>query len=172
MSGAAKISRESEMAATDNAPGKRRASNKKGHEPKSSAHTSEPGPDNSDLLTVTLHAKTGQIVKIERANGPRAHHELSEKEKADLAKVSGKATLEAIVEQAFEAGIACALGDEADEGDEDEPPESEKDTNLRYLLLRPLVDNSEAKRLLRRDVLNRAILKTLIHHANGTSPRN
>ena len=65
------------MAATNNKP---RAPGKKGSEPKSSAHSSEPVPDNSDLLIVT------------------AHHELSEKEKADLAKVSGKATLEAIVE--------------------------------------------------------------------------
>jgi hypothetical protein len=152
------------MTATNNKP---RAPGKKGSGPKSSAHTSEPGPDNSDLLTVTLHAKTGQIVKIERANGPRAHHELSEKEKADLAKVSGKATLEAIVEQAFEAGIAYVLGDE---GDEDDPMESEKDANLRHLLLRPLIENSAAKRLIRRDVLSRAILKTLIDHSTGSRP--
>jgi hypothetical protein len=162
------------MAATNNARGKPRAPNKSGSGPKSSDHTSEsvPASDLSDLLTVTFHTKTGQIVKIEGVTGSGAHHELSDDEKAILEKQMGKATLEAIVEQAFEAGIACALGDEADEGDEDEPPESEKDTNLRYLLLRPLVDNSAAKRLLRRDVLNRAIVKTLIHHANGTSPRN
>ena len=162
------------MAATNNARGKPRAPNKSGSGPKSSDHTSEsvPASDLSDLLTVTFHTKTGQIVKIEGVTGSGAHHELSDDEKATLEKQMGKATLEAIVEQAFEAGIACALGDEADEGDEDDPLESEKDANLRYLLLRPLVDNSEAKRLLRRDVLNRAILKTLIHHANGTSPRN
>ena len=91
------------MTATNSKP---RAPGKKGSAPRSSAHTSESRPDNSDLLTVTLHAKTGQIVKIERVNGPRAHHELSDKEKADLAKESGKATLETIVEQAFEAGLA------------------------------------------------------------------
>jgi hypothetical protein len=152
------------MTATDNNP---RAPGKKGSGPKSSARSSEPVPDNSDLLTVTLHAKTGQIVKIERVNGTRAHLELSEKEKADLAKVSGKATLEAIVEEAFEAGIAYVLGDE---GDEDDPVESEKDANLRHLLLRPLIEDSAAKRLLRRDVLSRAIVKTLIDHAPGSRP--
>ena len=152
------------MTATNNKP---RAPGKKGSGPKSSAHTSEPVPDNSDLLTVTLHAKTGQIVKIERVNGRRAHQELSEKEKADLAKVSGKATLEAIVEQAFEAGIAYVLGDE---GDEDDPMETEKDANLRHLLLRPLIEDSAARRLIRRDVLSRAILKTLIDHAPGSRP--
>jgi hypothetical protein len=157
------------MAATNNARGKPRA-NKSGGGPKSSDQTSGSVPA-SDLLTVTFRTKTGQIVKIEGVTGSGTHHELSDDEKAILEKQMGKATLEAIFEQAFEAGIACALGDEADEGDEDEPLESEKDTNLRHLLLRPLVDNSAAKRLLRRDVLSRAILKTLIHHANGTRPR-
>ena len=152
------------MAATNNKP---RTPGKKGSGPKSSARTSEPVPDNSDLVTVTLHAKTGQIVKIERVNGPREHHELSDKEKADLAKESGKATLETIVEQAFEAGLAYGLGDE---GDEDDPMESENDTNLRHLLLRPLIENSAAKRLMRRDVLSRAILKTLIDHSTDPHP--
>ena len=152
------------MTATNNKP---RAPGKKGSGPKSSAHTLEPVPDNSELLTITLHAKTGQIVKIERVNGPREHHELSDKEKADLAKESGKATLETIVEQAFEAGLAYGLGDE---GDEDDPMESEKDANLRHLLLRPLIENSAAKRLMRRDVLSRAILKTLINHSTGSRP--
>ena len=152
------------MTATNNKP---RAPGKKGSGPKSSAHTSEPVPDNSDLLTVTIDANTGQIVKIERVNGPDALHELSAEEKANLAKEAGRVTLEAIIEQAFEAGLAYGLGDE---GDEDDPMESEKDANLRHLLLRPLIENSAAKRLIRRDVLSRAILKTLIDHATGSCP--
>jgi hypothetical protein len=114
-------------------------------------------------LTVTIDAKTGQIIKIEGANGTRAQHELSDAEKASLAKKMGRATLEAIIEEAFEAGIACGLGEGADE-EEDEPVESEKDANLRHLLLRPLIENSAAKRLMRREVLSRAFLKTLIAH--------
>src|SRR6516162_11144304 len=148
------------MAATNNAQRKPRARDKTGSGPKSSLA-------DQDLLTVTIHAKTGQIVKIERVNGPDAHHELTAEEKASLAKESGRATLEAIIEQAFEAGIAYGLGDE---GDEDDPMESENDTNLRHLLLRPLIENSAAKRLMRRDVLSRAILKTLIDQATGSSP--
>ena len=148
------------MAATNNAQGKPRARDKKGSEPKSSLA-------DQDLLNVTIHAKTGQIVKIERVSGPHAHHELTAEEKASLAKEAGRATLEAIIEQAFEAGIAYVLGDE---GDEDDPMESEKDANLRHLLLRPLIENSAAKRLIRRDVLSRAILKSLIDHAPGSRP--
>ena len=149
------------MRSTDNGPGKSRSADKKSSERKSSDDTSEPHPD---LLTVTIDTKTGQIIKIEGANGTRARHELSDEEKASLAKKAGRATLEAIIEEAFEAGIACGLGEEADE---DEPGESEKDANVRHLLLRPLIENSAAKRLMRRDVLSRAILKTLIAHGTG-----
>ena len=154
------------MSATDHTPGKPRAADKKGSGPKSSAHASEPEPG-LDLVTVTMHAKTGQITKIEGVNGSGAHHELSDEEKASLANETGKTTLEAIVEEAFEAGIAYVLGDE---GDEDDPVESEKDANLRHLLLRPLIEDSAAKRLLRRDVLSRASVKTLIDHAPGSRP--
>ena len=150
------------MTATNNKP---RALGKKGSGPKSSGHTSGP-IQHPELLTVTIDANTGQIVKIERANGPNAH-ELTAEEKASLAKASGRATLEAIIERAFEAGLAYGLGDE---GDEDDSMESEKDANLRHLLLRPLIENSAAKRLIRRDVLSRAILKTLIDQATGSSP--
>jgi hypothetical protein len=148
------------MAATDNAQRKLRARDKKDSGPK-------PSLADQDLLTVTIHAKTGEIVKIERVNGPEAHHGLTAEEKASLAKESGGATLEAIIEQAFEAGIAYGLGDG---GDEDDSMESEKDANLRHLLLRPLIENSAAKRLIRRDVLSRAILRTLIDHATGSGP--
>ena len=149
------------MRTTDNGPGKSRSADKKNSA--RNADTSEP-LSHPDLLTVTIDTKTGQIIKIEGANGARTQHELSDEEKASLAKTTGRATLEAIIEEAFEAGIACGLGEEADE---DEPVESEKDANLRHLLLRPLIENSAAKRLMRRDVLSRAILKTLIGHGTG-----
>ena len=151
------------MTATNNKP---RAPGKKGSGPKSSAHNSEPVADNSDLLTVTIHAKTGQIVKIERVNGPRAHHELTAEEKASLAKEAGRTTLEAIIEQAFEAGVACGLGDI---DGEDDPVESAKDADLRRLLLRPLIEDSAAKRLMQRDILSRAILATLIQNSTNSS---
>jgi hypothetical protein len=150
------------MRTTDNGPGKSRSADKKSSAQKSSADISEPHPD--DLLTVTIDTKTGQIIKVEGTNGGRAHHELSDEEKASLAKKTGRATLEAIIEEAFEAGIACGLGEEADE---DEPVESEKDANIRHLLLRPLIENSAVKRLMRRDVLSRAFLKTLIGNGAG-----
>ena len=159
------------MTATESAAGKQGSPDKKGSEPKSSATSGPlPGPD---LLAITINVKTGQVIKIEGVNGSGAHKGLSEKEKARLVKETGNATLEAIIEQAFEAGIACGMGDEAheyDEADEYDVPESEEDADLRHLLLRPMIDASAAKRLMRRDVLSRAIIKTLIQQA--PSPRH
>lgn len=140
---------------TATSAGKQRPSDKKGLGPKSSA---------PDQLAITINVKTGQVVKIESVNGTATQHELSNEEKANLANETGRATLEGLIEQAFEAGIACGLGDTTHE---DDPVESDKEVNLRHLLLRPLIENSAAKRLMRHDVLSRAILKTLILNAVG-----
>ena len=149
------------MSATDNESSKPRASDKKGSGPQ----TSKPASD-LDLLTVTIRAKTGQIVKIEGVDSTGKHHELSGEERASLARETGGATLEAIIEQAFEAGIACVFGDE---DGKDDSPESAKDADLRRLLLRPLLEGG-AKRLMQRDILSRAMLATLIRNATSSRP--
>jgi hypothetical protein len=118
-------------------------------------------------LTFTIQVRTGQIVKIESVDSTGAQHELSDEEKTNLAKEKSKATLEDMLEQAFEAGIACMLGD-AD--GEDDPPESAKDADLRRLLLRPLLEEGAAKRLMQRDILSRAMLTTLIRYATSSRP--
>ena len=154
------------MSATDNESSKPGASDKKGSGSKSSAQTSKPVSD-LDLLTVTIHAKTGQIVKIEGVDSAGRHHELSDEEKTNLAREKSKATLEDIIEQAFEAGIACVLGDE---DGKDDSPESENDADLRRLLLRPLIEDGAAERLMQRDLLNRAMLTTLIQNSTSSRP--
>ena len=63
-----------------------------------------------ELFVFTMSAKTGQIVKFESVNGAGARHEISEDEWRKLAKQKTEATLEKLLEEAFEAGIACALG--------------------------------------------------------------
>lgn len=113
------------------------------------------------LLTFTIDAKTGEVVKFEGMDESGERHELSEEEKAHLAKEGGGDKLEAIVEQAFEAGIACVLGG----GDTAQAQESEQDAELRHLLLVPLIEHSMASRLMQGEVLNRAILGTLIQHS-------
>jgi hypothetical protein len=113
------------------------------------------------LLTFTIDARTGQIVKLESLDESGAPHELTDEEKATLAQEGSGDRVEEIVEQAFEAGIACVLGG----GDGAQTQESEQDAELRHLLLLPLIERSMAKRLMQGDVLNRAILGTLIQHS-------
>src|SRR4051812_28894368 len=93
-----------------------------------------------------------------------ARHELSQDEKTNLAKDNGRVGLEELLEQAFEAGIACVLGGEDKPREVKEPKE---DADLRRVPLKPLIDEGPAARLMRRDVLNRAIVETLIHHSLG-----
>jgi hypothetical protein len=113
------------------------------------------------LLAFTIDASTAQIVKLESLDAGGGRHELSEEEKNSLVHARGEGRLEEVLEQAFEAGIDCVLGgSEADSG-----KESEEEAKLRHLLLTPLIEHSAAKRLLQREVLNRAMLETLIQHS-------
>src|SRR6516165_11048055 len=148
------------MTATDDAAAdaKRRAG--KNPAPKSPT-ASELAPD-ADLLTITIQAKTGQIVKIQSAGDSGGGNELSDQERADLLKKASKDTLETLIEQAFEAGIACVLGDAIGRS---EAEESEEEANLRHLLLDPLIRHSPVQRLMQREVLSRAFLGTVVQHA-------
>ena len=147
-------------------PAKLKSPAKKGPGAKSSSAASETVL-HPDLLTFTIQARTGQIVKIESVDSAGARHELSDEEKTNLAKEKSKATVEDMLEQAFEAGIACVLGDADSEGD---PPESAKDADLRRLLLRPLIEDGAAKRLMQSDILSRAMLTSLIQNATSSRP--
>lgn len=134
---------------------------RKGRRQGGPASTSEQ-PPRPDRLAVTLDAKTGEVIQIEGIDASGTRHELSKDETASLVKGNGRPRLEELLEQAFEAGIACMLGDE-DEADE--AKEAKEDADLRRILLKPLMEESPAARLMRRDVLDRAIVETLIDHS-------
>jgi len=117
------------------------------------------------LVAFTIDAGTGRTVKVEGVDASGARHELSGAEEASLAKTGTGATLESVVEQAFEAGVSCLLGEAADE---EATPESEEEAVLCRKLLRSLIGRSAARSLVRRDVLRRAIVRTLIEDAAGS----
>jgi hypothetical protein len=120
------------------------------------------------LFTFTIDANTAQVVKLETLDESGARHELSEEEKASLAHAAGEgADLEAFVEKAFEAGIACVLGEDQHQQKADEPAE---EAELRHMLLTPLIEHSPVKRLIQREALNRAILGTLLQRATNKAP--
>jgi hypothetical protein len=122
--------------------------------------SSAPAAPRSERLAFTLDANTGELVKIEQVDSAGQRRELSKTERQDLAKERPEGSVEALLERAFEAGIACLLGDE--DGKEDES-ETEDEAGVRRILLNSLMERTFARRALRREVVRQAIVKTLIH---------
>jgi hypothetical protein len=110
------------------------------------------------LLAFTFDPDAGQIIKVEKIDSSGARQELSAEDRAQWA-ADRPETLEMVIEQAFEAGIACVLGDES--GCETEP-ESREETDARRSLLEPLMERTSARGLLQRSVLGRVMLATAL----------
>ena len=132
-----------------------------GAQPKTTSSATEQ-PPSADLVSFTVDAATGRIINVEGVDAGGTRHAFSEMERARFVEKGSRATLERVVEQAFEAGIDCVLGAESDER---KPQESDEDAELSRVLLRSLIEHSAAKRLLGRDVLSQAIVATLIEQA-------
>jgi hypothetical protein len=115
---------------------------------------------NAGLITATIEAATGRIVDVRSIDDAGASSELTTDRRATLSEQSGGATLEDLFEQAFEAGIACVLGEDTEA--DAEAGESEEDAALRHQILQPMIEHSAARRLLQQEVLGRAIVRTLI----------
>ena len=120
-------------------------------------------------VTITIDADSADVVRVEGLDAKGARHELSNEEKASLIKdARSEERLEEVLEHAFEAGIACVLGDDEDE-DEETTEESPADAELRHQLLAPLIKRSAVRQLTDRAALHRAILGTLIEHSGAPS---
>jgi hypothetical protein len=115
-----------------------------------------------DRFVFEINAKTGVVSKCEVIDLTGVQRELSQEEKANLAKSRMQDRLDGLLERAFESGIANALGgnDERDDQQEDE-----EENELRRVLLDPLLKKSIVRRLMRRNVLAPAILHTLIQYS-------
>ncbi len=125
------------------------------------------GPTAGKVFAFTIDATTAQLVKLEALDASGARRELSDDEVASLAQAGAEQGLEQVVERAFEAGIACVLGEDDASRKTDEPVE---EAELRQLLLTPLIERSPVKRLMQREALNRAILGTLLQRAMKPAP--
>ena len=132
-------------------------------EPAKSASTTQ--APSSRRLAFTLDASTGEIVKTENVDSAGQRHELSKAEKHDLAKERLGGGVEALLERAFEAGIACLLDDEDSKEDESE---TEEEAGVRRILLKSLMERTFAAKALRREVLRQAIVQTLIQDVTSS----
>jgi len=129
----------------------------------------DPEPTKSpELLSLTINPETAAIVRLEGVDGSGARHELSKEQTAKLAQLYGEGTLQALIEDAFEAGIASVLGDGAGEFG---TSESKDEAELRHLLLKPLIERSAARHLMKRATLARATLASLLRHSVEPAPR-
>jgi hypothetical protein len=126
-------------------------------EPGKSASTVQASPPRR--LAFTLDASNGEIIKIENVDSAGQRRELSKTERQDLAKEGRGVSVEALLERAFEAGIASLLDDEDTKEDESE---TEDEAGVRRILLQHLMERNFAARALRREVLRQAIVQTLI----------
>jgi hypothetical protein len=115
------------------------------------------------LFALTVNAATGEIVKIEKVDGTGTRRDLGDDDRAELTAKAAPA-LDALIERAFEAGIACVLGVEAGHA---EAEESDEEADLRRALLMPLMEGTWAKDLLKPEVLGKAILASAIAHVTA-----
>lgn len=129
-----------------------------------------PASDSAEaVVVVTLRVTDGSTLKIEAVAPGGARHELTTEEAGKLLGGRSKATVRGLVHEAFEAGIACIL-DDSHTSAADDANESQADVILHDELLDALIEHSPAKRLLRRDVLNSALLGSIISEASGPAP--
>jgi len=119
-------------------------------------------PVASRFLVFTIDADNAQIVKVEALNEHGKRRALSSEDKTRLMRERNDNHLEDMLERTFEAGIACALGDDTAQ---ESKPETDEDAELRHLLLARLIEHSDARDILRRDALSRGFLEALIQHS-------
>lgn len=113
-----------------------------------------------NLFAFTVDATTGQVVTVEALGAGGTRRKVSDRQRKTLERV-GRERLESVVEEAFEAGIDCVLGDS------EEPLEvvDERDAELRHALVAPLLQRSSVGRRLKSEVLGRAVLGSLIQNS-------
>jgi hypothetical protein len=125
-------------------------------------------PPAKRLFVFTIDANTARIVKFETVDEGGARRELSREEKAALIHKDNEGRIEEVLEQTFEAGIACALGEDLSESQAEETDEAGDEAELRHLLLARLIEHSAVRHLMKSEALDRAIFGTLIQHAVAT----
>jgi hypothetical protein len=119
------------------------------------------GQSRRKLFSFTVDTQTGQVVTVEALDAAGTRRKVSDRQRKTLAR-EGRERLESVVEEAFEAGIDCVLGDSDEKL---ETPDRERDAQLRHDLVAPLIQHSPVGRRLKREVLERAVLGTMLQNS-------
>jgi len=111
--------------------------------------------DETEQLVLTVSTATGDILKIEKVDKTGKREELSDEKSAELAGDDEIEEIEAGLEEAFEAGLSAALG----EDDEDVEDDGEA---IQRLLIGQLIGRRVGLRALRRRFVHRLLLRRLL----------
>lgn len=124
-------------------------------------------PSEARLLAFTIDTATAQVVKLEIVDEGGDRREISDEEKERLVRERSHGKLDEVLELAFEAGIACAIGEDFTPGMH---AETDEEAELHHLLLARLMEHSAVEHLMRREALNRAVLEALIQNWISPAP--
>jgi len=115
----------------------------------------------TEQLVLTLSVETGEIVNVEKLDQAGKRHELSEDEYAKLAVDDVTDELETALEEAYETGVADALGEDTEELAIRRLVEGR-------LLVRGMLRHELGRQLLRRgirrQILKRELLRRSMRH--------
>jgi hypothetical protein len=132
-----------------------------GHAPASKRGASKGGPGGeTEQLVLTLSVATGEIVNVEKLDQAGKRHELTEADYAELAVDDVTDELEATLEEAYDPGVAEALGEDAEE------------LALRRLvegrlLVRGMLRHELGRQLLRRGIRRQILKRGLLRRSVG-----
>jgi len=114
------------------------------------------GASEEEQVMVTINTPMGRIVKVERIDKAGKRQELAEEDWAKLVGEDEVEEIEAVLEEAFETGVAAVLGEEYDD---DEAYEDDEEKALRRLLIAGLL----RRRPVQRRILQRLLVSRLLH---------
>jgi len=118
------------------------------------------GGSEEEQVVVTINAPMGKIVSLEKIDKAGKRQELAQEEWTKLVGDDEIEEIEAVIEEAFEAGVAAVLGEEYED---DEAYEDDEERALRRLLIVGLLlDRPVQRRILKRLLVGRLLRRRFL----------
>ena len=111
-----------------------------------------------ESMVFTLDTATGGALKLEVVDATHVPREITKAERLELARKFHDG-VDALLERAFEAGVAVLLDGD---GAKEERDETDDEAGVRRILLEPLLEETFAARDARRASIRKAIVRSLI----------